>query len=276
VIIAQISDFHVRPPGKRAYGGLDTTAMLRDAVAAIAALDPLPDCVIATGDLTDCGLSEEYALLQDVLGKLPMPVFLIPGNHDLRDVMRATLSSSHDYLQQNADFLHYVIDDFPVRLIALDTVIAGSHGGEVCAQREAWLAQALDNGRGKPTLLFMHHPPFRTGVPAMDPMMCRTTPEFARLIAENPEIERIATGHFHRPIVVRWAGTIGFVAPSTAHQVALDLRDGEPTRFVMEPPAFALHVYEADLGMVSHVVPLGDFGRPRDFVLDPDYPGQHA
>jgi hypothetical protein len=57
------------------------------------------------------------------------------------------------------------------------------------------------------------------------------------LVARHPQIERIATGHFHRPIVVRWAGTVGFVAPSTAHQVVLDLRETEPTRLVMEPRA---------------------------------------
>lgn len=274
MIIAQITDFHVRPPGVRAYGGIDTNAMLRSAVAAIAALDPAPDCVIATGDLSDCGLPAEYAEIADALAQLPMPAFVIPGNHDRREVMRDALAASHRYLTQDRDFLHYVIDDFPVRLIALDTVVAGSHGGEICARREAWLAQALAQRRGEPTLVFMHHPPFRTGVPAMDPMMCRTAPSFAQLVARHPQIERIAAGHYHRPIVVRWAGTIGFVAPSTAHQVALDLREGEPTRLVMEPPGLALHVYRDGIGMVSHVVPIGSFGPKRDFELDPDYPGQ--
>jgi 3',5'-cyclic AMP phosphodiesterase CpdA len=276
MIIAQITDFHVRPPGKRAYGGIDTNAMLRNAVAAIAALDPAPDCVIATGDLTDCGLPEEYAEIERALSELPIPAFVIPGNHDRRDVMRASLTRSHRYLAQDPQFLQYVVDDYPVRLIGLDTVIAGIHGGEVCAAREAWLAQTLENGRGKPTLVFMHHPPFHTGVPAMDPMMCRVAPSFARLIERHPEIERIATGHFHRPIVRRWAGTVGFVAPSTAHQVVLDMRQGEPTRLVMEPPGFALHVYQEGIGMVSHVVPIGDFGPARIFELDPDYPGQQA
>ena len=60
MIIAQITDFHVRPRGVMAYGGIDTNAMLRRAVAAIAALDPAPDCVLATGDLADCGLPAEY------------------------------------------------------------------------------------------------------------------------------------------------------------------------------------------------------------------------
>jgi Icc protein len=274
MIIAQITDFHVRPPGRRAYGGIHTNAMLRAAVAKIASLDPAPDCVICTGDLTDCGLPEEYAEIADALSALPMPAFVIPGNHDRRDVMRETLGGSHRYLTQDPDFLHYVIDDFPVRLIALDTVIAGSHNGEICAQREAWLARTLERRDGGPTLIFMHHPPFRTGVAAMDAMMCRTSPSFAALIARHPCIERVAAGHYHRTIVVRWAGTIGFVAPSTAHQVALDLRETEPTRLVMEPPGLALHVHREGVGIATHVVPIGDFGPIRDFELDPDYPGQ--
>ena len=274
MMIAQITVFHVRPRGVMAYGGIDTNAMLRRAVAAIAALDPAPDCVIATGDLTDCGLPDEYREVGDAFSPLPMPVFMIPGNHDRRDVMRACLADRHRYLQQDPDYLHYVIDDFPVRLIGLDTVVAGQHGGEMCAAREAWLARTLADGMGQPTLVFMHHPPFATGVSAMDPMMCRTAPSFAALIARHPEVERIVTGHYHRPIVVRWAGTIGFVAPSTAHQVALDMRDGEPTRLVLEPPGLALHVHQPATGIVSHVVPIGDFGPVRDFKLAAEYPGR--
>ena len=274
MMIAQITDFHVRPPGVLAYGGIDTNAMLRAAVAAIAALDPAPDCVIATGDLTDCGLPDEYREIGDALAALPMPAFVIPGNHDRRDVMRSSLAGRHPYLTQDPSFLQYVVDDFPVRMIALDTVVAGQHGGEICVAREAWFARALANGNGQPTLVFMHHPPFATGVAAMDPMMCRTSPSFAKLVARHPEIERIVTGHYHRPIVVRWAGTIGFVAPSTAHQVALDLREGQPTRLVLEPPGLALHVYRPGIGIVSHVVPIGNFGPIRDFELPAEYPGQ--
>ena len=74
MIIAQITDFHVRPSGVLAYGGIDTNAMLRNAVAVIASLDPAPDCVIATGDLADCGLQDEYQEIANVLAQLAMPV----------------------------------------------------------------------------------------------------------------------------------------------------------------------------------------------------------
>ena len=55
------------------------------------ALSPLPDLVLATGDLTDRGLREEYGLLGAILSRLPMPVLLLPGNHDRREEMRAAL-----------------------------------------------------------------------------------------------------------------------------------------------------------------------------------------
>lgn len=263
-IIAQITDLHVRPSGVRAYG-VDTNAMLRDAVRAIGALKPLPDCVIATGDLTDAGLPEEYAELDDALRELPMPVFAIPGNHDRRDAMRAGLAKRHRYLERCGEFLQYVVDDFDVRLIALDTVVEGRTGGRICEAREAWLAAALAQGEGKPTLVFMHHAPFRTGVPVMDPLMCETSPSFARLIRRHPEVERVVAGHYHRPIVMRWAGTVGFVAPSTAHQVVLDLRNDIRNRYVLEPPGLALHAYDARTGIATHIAPIGDFGPSHEF-----------
>lgn len=274
MIIAQLSDFHARAPGTSAYGGLDTNALMRRAVAAVTALDPLPDCALVTGDLADCGLPEEYEEVEAALAGLPMPCFVVPGNHDRREVMRAVMAPRHGYLEQDPDFLSYAIDELPVRLIGLDTVMAGEHGGEICARREAWLAARLAEGQGRPTLLFMHHPPFSVGVPGMDPMMCRSAPSLAALIRSHPEIERVVVGHYHRPILRRWAGTIGSVAPGTAHQVALDLREGAPNRLIHEPPGFALHVYAPETGLVSHIVPIGDFGPVMDFALPPEYPGQ--
>lgn len=274
MLIAQITDFHIRPEGHQLYGGIDTNAMTRRAVARLAELDPAPDCVVITGDLADCGRPEEYALVSEILSKLAMPVFAVPGNHDRREPMRTGLAEVCGHLRRADDFLNFIVEGFPVRLIGLDTNMPGEDGGAVCAAREEWLAHHLAEGDGRPTILFMHHPPFVTGVSGMDAMMCRTRPSFARLIESHPEIERIACGHYHRPIVRRWAGTLGLVAPGVAHQVALDLRPGEPNRFILEPPGVALHAWTADAGLISHFLPLGDFGPSRDFDLDPDYPGQ--
>jgi hypothetical protein len=54
-------------------------------------------------------------------------------------------------------------------------------------------------------------------------------------------------------------------APSTAHQVALDLEE-EPLAFTMEPPACHLHVWSAETGLVSHTSYIGDFDGPYLFA----------
>jgi len=121
MLIAQISDMHVKPPGEMLYKRIDTAGFLERAVAHILALYPQPDVVLATGDLVDGGKAEEYTLLRRLLAPLPMPVYLIPGNHDARDAMREVFPD-HAYLPKSG-FLQYTVEDLPVRLIALDTLV---------------------------------------------------------------------------------------------------------------------------------------------------------
>lgn len=274
MIVAQITDLHVRPPGRTAYGRVDTNAMLAAAVAALEALPRKPDLVIATGDLTDCGLIEEYEVLRALLEPLSMPVYLVPGNHDRRAELYSGFASQ-GYLSNDDDFLHYVVDTHSLRLIGLDTVVPGHGHGEMCPARLAWLAARLDEQPDRPTMIFMHHPPFRTGLVDMDNINCRNGVSMANLLRRYDNVERVVCGHHHRPITTRWAGTIGSVAPSTAHQVTLDLvSDGGPATFSMEPPGLHLHLWSPDAGLVTHGVQIGDFEGPFPFVLDADYPGR--
>jgi len=276
MIVAQITDMHIRPRGKIAYGRVDSNAMLAAAVAALEALPRKPDAVIASGDLTDCGLVEEYQVLRDLLSPLSMPVYLVPGNHDRRRELFSEFARD-GYLDDSDGFLHYAVDTHPLRLIGLDTLVPGHGHGEMCPERLAWLAARLEEQPDRPTLIFMHHPPFRTGLVDMDNINCRNGTSMAELLRRYDNVERVVCGHHHRPITTRWAGTIGSVAPSTAHQVTLDLiPDGSPATFTMEPPGFHLHLWSVEAGLVTHGVVVGDFAGPFPFVLDADYPGRAA
>ena len=270
-LVAQITDMHIRPSGKKAYGVVDTEAMLRAAVSSLLAGSRQPDMVIGSGDLTDCGLIEEYELLRDILSPLPMPVYLIPGNHDRRENLRQVFGGE-GYLPMNSEFLHYTVEDQPLRLIALDTVVPGKGHGEMDAARLAWLDARLREQPDRPTFIFMHHPPFPTGLQHMDSINCRNSPAMAELVRRHPNIERVACGHHHRSIQIRWAGTIGSVAPSVAHQVVLDLMPHDDATFTMEPPGYHLHLWQPETGVITHTAFIGSFSGPHPFLLDPDYP----
>ena len=55
MLIAQISDMHVKAEGELLYGRIDTAGFLERAVAHVGALDPRPDVALATGDLVEGG-----------------------------------------------------------------------------------------------------------------------------------------------------------------------------------------------------------------------------
>jgi Icc protein len=266
VIIAQITDLHVRPRGWLCNRVVETNAMLGRALTSLNALRPAPDVVIATGDLVDTGRIEEYEVLREELGRLAMPVFLIPGNHDRREAMREVFRDA-GYWPKGGQ-LCYTVEDYPVRLIALDTQIPGETEGEVGAAQRDWLAARLAEAPEKPTIVFMHHPPFPTGIGHMDRINCLDGPAVAEIISRHPQVERVVCGHHHRPIQIRWAGTIGSVAPSTAHQVTLDLTPDAPATFDLEPPAFHLHSWAPDVGIVTHQAYIGNFPGPYPFVGD--------
>jgi 3',5'-cyclic AMP phosphodiesterase CpdA len=128
MIVAQLTDTHIRAPGALAYRVVDTAAHLRRAVAHLLALRPRPDVVIATGDLVDVGSAEEYRHLRELLSPLPIPVYLIPGNHDDRAALRSVFAD-HGYLPADGEFLNYTVDSYPLRLIGLDTQVPGAGGG---------------------------------------------------------------------------------------------------------------------------------------------------
>jgi 3',5'-cyclic AMP phosphodiesterase CpdA len=269
MLIAQISDLHVRPPGKPAYRVAETNTLTYRAIDALRALDPAPDLVVITGDLTDCGLPQEYVLLRQMLARLPMPVLMIPGNHDRREAMIAAFPQAAD----GTGFVGFVHDVGPLRLIGLDTLVPGASHGALCADRLAALETALAERAHAPTLVFMHHPPFACGIRHMDRIALTEGREaFARIIAANPQVERVLCGHHHRPIQTRFAGTLAQIAPSVAHQVTLDLTPDDPGSMIMEPPAFLLHLFHEG-ALVTHQAYVERAPGPYPFVLDADYPG---
>jgi 3',5'-cyclic AMP phosphodiesterase CpdA len=264
MLIGQISDLHIKADGKLSYRVVDTAGMLARCVEHVRALKQRPDVVLVTGDLVDFGKPDEYATLKALLAPLPMPYYLIPGNHDERGALRAAFPE-HDYLKQSGTFVQYAVDDWPVRIVALDTVIPGESGGELCGERLAWLESTLATQPDKPTVVIMHHPPVETGIGHMDKIGLDGAAALAAVIARHPNVERVLCGHIHRPIQVRFAGTIASVCPSPAHQVALDLAPDAPSRFKMEPPGYQLHKWSDRNGIVSHTAFIGEFAGPYPF-----------
>jgi len=275
MILVQLTDPHVRPDGMAAYRVAETNMLAERAFRAVAKLDVKPDAVVISGDLTDNGTSSEYRVFADMLRRNlgHLPVYLIPGNHDHRETMRAELADWPG-ITRHASLVQYVIDDFPVRLVMLDTVVPHAGHGELEPESLAWLDATLAAQSAKPTVVVMHHPPFLCGIADLDRISLRGASAFAAVIAKHPQVERILCGHHHRAITARVGGTIASVSPSVAHQTELELRPDRKVFVVLEPPAFQIHIWTPRSGIVSHTTYVESYPGPFPAVLEPEYPGR--
>jgi 3',5'-cyclic AMP phosphodiesterase CpdA len=259
MIIAQISDLHVTVAGGLVYDRIDTGDGLARCVGHLLRLKPRPELVLATGDLVNDGTAAEYRRVRELLAPLTMPVFLIPGNHDDRGALRAEFRD-HGYLPADGRPLYYAVEGHPVRLLALDTTVPGAVGGALDSDQLAWLEAELGSAPRRPTLVFMHHPPFRTGIPRMDRigLEAGSAERLGAIVSRHRHIERITCGHVHRDIRARWSGLVASVCPSTAFQYILDLAD-EGLKPTDEPPAYQLHFWNGG-GLVTHTVAVSGDG----------------
>ncbi|HEY0419660.1 MAG TPA: phosphodiesterase [Acetobacteraceae bacterium] len=268
MIIVHLTDLHVRPYGLSAMRTAETNMLTERALRAVRDLRPRPDALVISGDLTNNGLPEEYACLAEMLGRLvDIPIYVIPGNHDDRENLRAGLSHLPG-VNAHPRFVQYAVDDLPVRLVMLDTFVPGSAAGELCAERLAWLDETLAAVPEKPTMVVMHHPSFPCGIRHMDRIILADPDAFTAVIARHKQVLRVLAGHHHRQITSHVAHAVGIIGPGVAHVVELELFSDNPGFWTLEPAAFLLHAWVEGAGVVTHTALVERYPGPYPFNAD--------
>ncbi|HEY0414052.1 MAG TPA: metallophosphoesterase [Allosphingosinicella sp.] len=259
MLIAQITDIHLgfEPGNPDELNRRRLDATLRTLVE----MKPRPDLLLMTGDLADAGDDDlSYAQLKEAAASLPFPFYPAVGNHD----DRACFARHFPDVPRPGGFFQYAIEAGPVRILVLDTLDEGRHGGAYCDTRAAWLEARLAEQPERPVLIALHHPPVESGLSWMS-----ENPDSAwmrrleAVVSGRSNIVGMAAGHLHRPLVTRFAGHVLAICPATAPQLALDLAGIDPEApderpmIVEEPPGFALHLWTGR-SLVTH------FGRATD------------
>ncbi len=266
MLIAQITDLHIKRRGAFAYGKVDTAAALAQCVKELNRFSPRLDLVVISGDLADTPTKEEYDHLRALLALLEIPCAAIPGNHDDRALMRAALPDQP--YAQTTGALNLVHRIGGLDILLIDSSVPGKSHGELDAETLVWLDAALAASATRPALLFLHHPPFISGIGHMDVQNLRNADAFAALLHRHRRARLVAAGHVHRAILTSFAGVVATICPVPNHAVALDLEGRLPPSFKLEPPAFHLHAWldGGEFGhVVTHHVPVGDFSGPHPF-----------
>lgn len=245
MIIAQISDTHIEldtPEGEQRLQDFANT------IADINALEPQPDVIVHTGDIVHHGRQDEYAAALDILSKARAPVFVLAGNKDNRENLHEAFAPG-GYLSSTPDFIDYAVENFPVRLIMLDTMMLGSNKGDFCRERADRLIDMIDADISRPIVVFSHHPPYEVNE-GPDAHHFKTKEMAVRLrkaLLQKNRVTAVFTGHVHRAVRGDVKGLPGSSMPS----IATNLRKGDYPPDKKSRPLYHLHRFDEQGGFIT-------------------------
>jgi 3',5'-cyclic AMP phosphodiesterase CpdA len=259
--IVQFTDTHISAPG-RLHFGHDSAAFLASAIEAVNAMPERPAYALVTGDLVDFGTRGEYDVFREIMSSLAIPYFVIPGNHDDRDVLREVLAPETFGGERGAR-VRFAIDDYAVRAIALDGNRKRPWPGAALSQDDlAWLERALAFGPERPTIVAVHQPPFSSGLPYLDAFGFCGARALRATLARYPSVGRLIAGHIHHIAQATWEHALATTAPSTVPQrIPLVFAKGKIAGVLDERAGFATHAWdEAAASFVTTFFRRGDGG----------------
>jgi len=208
----------------------------------------VPELVLLTGDLVQDDTREAYDHFAPLLEPFDVPIMCLPGNHDLRDVMREKFSD---------DPFSYcaVRDTGNWRIVCIDSCVSGSAGGRVGKDELERLDDALAAASADHALVCLHHPPVLTGSAWLDSVGLDDRDALIDLAASQNTVRAILGGHVHQDIdatVQRDGRSIRVLAtPSTCRQFKPLSR-----RFAVDdlPPAYRRIRLQEDGGIRQELV----------------------
>jgi Icc protein len=242
--ILQITDTHIVCDGGFVSGRLDTAAALSRLISRIQSIRAqigTIDAVLISGDLSDDGTAQSYVRFKALLAPLDLPLLAIPGNHDARAPMRAAFADQFE-AEGPLDWATQIGD---LSIIGLDTLVEGAGKGTLSAQSLTFLNASLAKAKNAPTLLALHHPPFRSGINFMDEIGLTNCDAFRDIVADYTGPLRIVCGHIHSMMVMDVGGHIAISAPSPCSTFSYDLRADAPVGFNNLEDGCLLHTWNA-------------------------------
>jgi 3',5'-cyclic AMP phosphodiesterase CpdA len=171
------------------------------------------DFLLIPGDLTQHGEPENHAWVAERLAKLPYPVYVIPGNHDvpvpLADEVSIGLNDFPRYYGKlgyaDATQIYYMAQPLPgVRLIGLNSNSFNEQGnqvGRVDSSQLTWLQRTLEQVQGELVIVMIHHNvvehlPGQAHHPLGRRYMLENAAELLQIL-HGAGVKLVFTGHLH-------------------------------------------------------------------------------
>jgi len=193
----------------------------------IAALSPAPDFVIHLGDIvhpvpSQASFDEAARRFKAMAQVLPMPLHLVPGNHDVGDKRIDWMPADivcEDYLRKYREVFgpdYYAIDHGGIRFLFVNALLFNSTLPADQVQRD-WIDAQLASAAGR-VFVSLHYPPYLLDADEKGSYDNIDEPGRGWLLSrlQHPKVEGVLAGHVHN----FWYDVVGnaelYMLPSTA------------------------------------------------------------
>jgi len=169
------------------------------------------DMVAMTGDLIQDDSREAYERFREAMLPLGLPVYCVPGNHDIRDMMKDALAGPE---------FHYCdsVANGAWLITGIDSCIDDDAAGRIDDHEMERLEAVLEETEAEHVLICLHHPPLPVGSKWLDQVGLKNGEEFLRLIARTGKVRAAIFGHVHQAFEGSYESIQIIGTPSTCRQ----------------------------------------------------------
>lgn len=228
--VVQITDTHLFADPCRQLLGVVTEQSFQAVLHSALTLQPSPDLLLLTGDLSQDGSSASYQRLRQHLSSLSIDTYWLPGNHDHLSAMEAELQGARLHREKQINRMGWTC-------ILINSHIPGQDGGYLSDHTLAQLRQDLRRAQEQHhhVLVSLHHPPFSVDSRWLDGSSLHQPERLFQVLDEFSHVRLVVFGHIHQEFH-RSRREVDYLAcPSTCIQFRPGSQD-----FDLEviPPAF--------------------------------------
>ena len=246
--ILHLTDPHLFADAKGDLRGTETYASLRAVLDHYREGNWHADLAVVTGDLIQDDSAGAYDHFCQLLGTLQLPVYCVPGNHDVRQLMRKAIAEPPFYYCASLLSDNWLI-------VGIDSCVSGQAGGHLEDAELARLKAEIAATSVPNVMVCLHHPPVQMGSKWLDTVGLDNGQEFLEIIAASGKVRLAIFGHVHQPYDADHGGVSIIATPSTCRQFA---QGSDEFAVDDNPPAYrriSLHAdgsYEHELVWLSN------------------------
>ncbi len=209
--VLHLTDPHLFADRDGALRGAITYDTLQSVIRHYRESDFAADFVALTGDIVQDDTADAYGHCRDLVSSLGLPVLCVPGNHDVRHLMRDLLPDppfSYCDLLEAGDWL----------VVGIDSCSAGRAGGKIAEGELRRMDEAITASSAVHVMVCLHHPPVPMHSKWLDTVGLDNGGEFLARAASTGRVRAAIFGHVHQDYDASHNGIRLLATPSTCRQ----------------------------------------------------------